>query len=87
MVTKLMLRNYNACKVYIDDNEKNRKTVAAVEKFLTYCDRWDPVMRIAATEKYFRGRPWKDIAHEIDRSEDSIRRAFDRFLQKYNNMH
>lgn len=87
MVTKLMLRNYTACKVYIEDSEKNRKTVAAVDKFLVYCERHNPAMKTAAIEKYINGRPWKDIAIEFDRTEGGLRMAFDRFLENYNKMH
>lgn len=86
MVTKLMLRNYTACKVYIEGSEKNRKTVAAVDKFLAYCERHNPAMKIAAVEKYINGRPWKDIALDMDRTELSLIRAFHRFLDNYNNM-
>lgn len=87
MLTKMMLRNYTACKVYADDSERNRRTVAAVDKFLAYAEKHNPAMKIAAVEKYINGRLWKDIALEIDRDEDSIRREFVRFLDNYNNMH
>lgn len=87
MLTKLMLRNYTACKVYIEDNEKNRRTVAAVDKFLAYAERHNPAMRIAATEKYINGRQWKDIALEFNRTEQALRQAFNRFLENYNNLH
>lgn len=86
MVTKLMLRNYTACKVYAEDSEKNRKTVAAVDKFLAYCERHNPAMKTAAIEKYINGRPWKDIAIEFDRTEGALSKAFERFLEKYNIM-
>lgn len=87
MVTKLMLRNYTACKVYAEDSEKNRKTVAAVDKFLAYCERHNPAMKIAAVEKYINGRPWKDIALDMDRTEKALSSAFYSFLEKYNNTH
>lgn len=86
MVTKLMLRNYTACKVYIEDSEKNRRTVAEVDKFLAYCERRNPAMKIAAVEKYVKGRPWKDIALELDRTEGELSKAFARFLENYNEL-
>lgn len=84
MLSKFELKQYNICKHYINACTCNQKIVYAVDRFLDYARQRSPAVYAVAVEKYINGRSWRTIAVETGRSEDSLRKEFDRILDSYN---
>lgn len=84
MLTKFELKQYNVCKCYINACTQNQKIVYAVDCFLDYAKQRSPAVYAIAVEKYLNGLSWRTIALETGRSEDALRKEFDRVLSSYN---
>lgn len=54
-------------------------TITACEEFIETTE--DPLMREIMRTRFVEGRTWKQTAQELNTTEDSIKKAFERFME------